>query len=259
MSDLSDLDADLLQSERELGLEAQIGRPHPGLFDDPTDSLTDHLAEEIESTPVKATEVLRRGLRANPELRRGLAFTLVMAVVVAIGRLTTPVLIQQILDKGVDGADGFQPRFVITASLVALVVTVTVVVTARATYIRLVESAELMLRNLRVAGFAHIHALEHRRPQRVAARGAHGPGHQRRRDHRPVRPVGRHRLGGQLGHHPGHARGDGRVLVAADAGHDRDDGPAAAVDAQRSSAVSSRPTTSCGSGWARPCRWCRRR
>ncbi len=159
MSDMSDLEADLLQSEVELGLEAQIGRAHPGLFDDPTDSLTDHLAEDVESTSVKATEVLRRGLRANPELRRGLAFTLAMAVVVAIGRLTTPVLIQQILDKGVNGADGFQPRFVITASLVALVVTITVVITARATYIRLVQSAELMLRNLRVAGFAHIHAL----------------------------------------------------------------------------------------------------
>ena len=68
---------------------------------------------------MKATEVLRRGIRANPELRRGLAFTLAMAVVVAIGRLTTPVLIQQILDKGVNGPDGFQPTFVITASLIA--------------------------------------------------------------------------------------------------------------------------------------------
>ena len=36
---------------------------------------------------------------------------------------------------------------------------VVVIITARATYIRLVQSAEMMLRNLRVAGFAHIHAL----------------------------------------------------------------------------------------------------
>ncbi|HVN52674.1 MAG TPA: ABC transporter ATP-binding protein [Acidimicrobiales bacterium] len=133
--------------------------PQPAMFDDPTDALAEHLAEEVESVPVKATEVLRRGIRANPELRRGLAFTLAMAVVVAVGRLTTPVLIQQILDKGVNGPDGFQPRFVVVASLIALVVTVTVIVTARATYIRLVQSAELMLRNLRVAAFAHIHAL----------------------------------------------------------------------------------------------------
>ena len=57
-------------------------------------------------------EVLRRGLAVSPELRTGIAFTIGMAIATAVGRLVTPVLIQQILDKGVSGTDGFRPGFV---------------------------------------------------------------------------------------------------------------------------------------------------
>ena len=108
---------------------------------------------------MRAIEVLRRGLAVSPELRTGIAFTLGMAVATAVGRLVTPVLIQQILDKGVIGSGGFRPGFVLGASAVALVITVVVMVLSRATYIRLVQSAEQMLCNLRVRAFAHIHRL----------------------------------------------------------------------------------------------------
>jgi putative ABC transport system ATP-binding protein len=151
--------AEPLATERELALDTSGMHPRPGLFDDPSESLAEHLGEAVAPETVKATEVLRRGIRANPELRTGLAFTVAMAVVVAVGRLTTPVLIQQILDKGLSTKEGFRPGFVFGASAIALVVITIVVVTARATYIRLVQSAELMLRNLRVAAFGHIHEL----------------------------------------------------------------------------------------------------
>jgi ATP-binding cassette subfamily B protein len=125
------------------------------LFDDPTELLT----EEVETPQVNAMEVLRRGLAAGPELRRGIAFTVGMAITTAIGRLVTPVLIQQILDKGVSGTSGFRPGFVLGASALALVIVVVVIALSRATYIRLVQAAELMLCNLRVKAFAHIHRL----------------------------------------------------------------------------------------------------
>ena len=174
------------EEQRAAALEPPAGFAHAAQFDDPTELLT----EEVETPSVRAMEVLRRGLAVSPELRAGIAFTLGMAIFTAVGRLVTPVLIQQILDKGVTGSEGFRPGFVLGASGAALVVTVLVIVLSRATYIRLVRSAEAMLCNLRVRAFAHVHRAEHRRPQRVEAGRARRPGHQRRRDHRPVRPVG---------------------------------------------------------------------
>jgi ATP-binding cassette subfamily B protein len=142
--------------ERKAAAEAgSVAFGHASQFDDPATLLT----EEVETPQVNAMEVLRRGLAVSPELRTGIAFTVAMAIATAVGRLVTPVLIQQILDKGVSGTDGFRPSFVAGASLLALVIVVVVMVLSRATYIRLVRSAEGMLCNLRVSAFAHIHRL----------------------------------------------------------------------------------------------------
>ena len=54
--------------------------------------------------------MLRRGLAVSPELRTGIAFTVGMAVATAVGRLVMPVLIQQILDKGVTGTERLPAR-----------------------------------------------------------------------------------------------------------------------------------------------------
>jgi putative ABC transport system ATP-binding protein len=104
-------------------------------------------------------EVLRRGLAVSPELRRGLLFTVLMAVAAATGRIVIPVLIQQVIDRGIVGVDEFRVGFVLGACLVAVVVIVVVAVLTRFTYVRLVEAAEAMLRGLRVRAFAHIHSL----------------------------------------------------------------------------------------------------
>ncbi|HEY5153244.1 MAG TPA: ABC transporter ATP-binding protein [Acidimicrobiales bacterium] len=141
--------------EEKAALEATLAFARPAMFDDQTELLT----EQFETPSVRALEVLRRGLAVSPELRTGIAFTVGMAVATAVGRLVTPVLIQQILDKGVSGSGGFRPGFVAAASAVALIITLVVMALSRATYIRLVQSAEQMLCNLRVKAFTHIHRL----------------------------------------------------------------------------------------------------
>ncbi len=119
-----------------------------------------------ESTPEEdalqgagAISVLRRGLAVTPELRDGLVLTAVLAVATAAGRLAVPVLIQQILDRGVLGAAGYRPLFVNLACLAAAVLIVVLYGVSRATFLRLVRAAEASLLGLRVRAFAHIHRL----------------------------------------------------------------------------------------------------
>ncbi|QGG96929.1 ATP-binding cassette domain-containing protein [Actinomarinicola tropica] len=82
-----------------------------------------------------------------------------MAIAAAVGRLTIPILVQQILDRGILGDEGYRPGFVWAACGLALVVIVAVWFASRGTYLRLINAAERMLRNLRVRTFAHIHEL----------------------------------------------------------------------------------------------------
>lgn len=127
----------------------------PGLFDDPDD----HLSREAPEERARALEVLRRGLAISPELRRGLKFTVLMAIAGAVGRIAIPVLIQQVIDRGVLGADEFRTGFILAACGGATVLVVALMILTRATYLRLVEAAEAMLRSLRVRAFAHLHRL----------------------------------------------------------------------------------------------------
>lgn len=129
-------------------------------------------AEALERAGALA--VLRAALAATPELRQGLVLTVAMAVATSVGKLAVPVLIQQILDRGVLGDAGYRPGFVaLSCGLTAAVVLVMYGV-SRATFVRLVRAAESSLFGLRVRTFAHAHALsvaernEHRRGDLVA-------------------------------------------------------------------------------------------
>ncbi|MGH9233326.1 MAG: ABC transporter ATP-binding protein, partial [Acidimicrobiales bacterium] len=106
-----------------------------------------------------AIEVLRRGLAATPELRQGIVITLVMAAVMSAGKLAVPVLIQQILDRGVLGDGGFDPGFVYPACAATALFVVVLYVVGRSTYLRLIRAAEASLLALRVRLFDHIHKL----------------------------------------------------------------------------------------------------
>jgi ATP-binding cassette, subfamily B, bacterial len=101
--------------------------------------------------------VLRRGLRESPELRRGLGFTVVLAITVTVANLVTPTLVQLIFDHGFDG--GFRPRFVYGICAGAFVLVVVAYVAGRRAARRLVIASEAALRELRVRTFAHIHQL----------------------------------------------------------------------------------------------------
>jgi ATP-binding cassette, subfamily B, bacterial len=115
--------------------------------------------EEIEPRIEGAVALVRRGLRATPQLRAGIGFTIAMAMAMTAGRLLVPILIQQIFDRGLTGPQGFRPRFVYGACGIAAVLVVLVYFAGRLTYRRMVWATENSLADLRVRAFAHIHEL----------------------------------------------------------------------------------------------------
>ena len=58
---------------------------------------------EVGGERIRAMRLLRRGLAASPELRRGAALTLTLALVAGGGRVITPVLVQQTIDRHITG------------------------------------------------------------------------------------------------------------------------------------------------------------
>jgi putative ABC transport system ATP-binding protein len=104
-----------------------------------------------------ALETLRHGLRASPELRRGAGLTVALAVGGSAGRLVTPILIQQTIDRGL--TDGVHVDTVSRLCLIGAVVLVLANVCQRMAVVRLARGAEQALYGLRVRLFAHIHAL----------------------------------------------------------------------------------------------------
>jgi ATP-binding cassette, subfamily B, bacterial len=111
------------------------------------------IPEELRSS----FSVLRRGIRESPELRAGLAFTVIISLGVVIAHLTTPVLIQLVFDHGFDG--GFRPVFVGTVCAIAFALVALTFVAARSAGRRLVRAAEGAMMGLRIRTFAHIHSL----------------------------------------------------------------------------------------------------
>jgi putative ABC transport system ATP-binding protein len=107
---------------------------------------------------IQALRLLRRGLAASPELRRGAPLTLALALVAGGGRVITPVLVQQTIDRHVTGGP---VRLSAMAGLAAAGVALVVVAAwaARTTNQRLATASERALCGLRVRAFNHIHAL----------------------------------------------------------------------------------------------------
>ena len=137
------------------GLEQGRLRPAPDLEAE----AAERVAEKEGEARRRAMAVLRRGLADSPELRSGLRLTVLFAVLVAVGRLTIPVLVQQVIDKGLLADEGFRPGFTFAACGGAAVIVIGVALLSRVTYVRLVTAAEAMLRSLRVRTFAHVHEL----------------------------------------------------------------------------------------------------
>jgi putative ABC transport system ATP-binding protein len=104
-------------------------------------------------------EAFRRALDAMPELRVGVRLSIAMGVVTAAGRVVVPILVQQILDRGILGPEGYRPGFVAAASIGGAVLVVALWLVGTFTIARLNRAAEAGLAGLRVRAFAHIHSL----------------------------------------------------------------------------------------------------
>jgi ATP-binding cassette subfamily B protein len=107
---------------------------------------------------IQALRLLRRGLAASPELRRGAWLTLALALVAGGGRVITPVLVQQTIDRHVTGGPARLSAILVLAGAgVALILVAAWA--ARTTNQRLATASERALCGLRVRAFNHIHAL----------------------------------------------------------------------------------------------------
>ena len=148
-------DSDLAEHDDMARLE------HAASFDDPT-AIDHEIAQAIADATAKrerALTVLRRGLAESPELGRGFKITVLFAIISAVGRLTIPILVQQIIQNGLLANEGFRVGFTLTACGLAAAIVISVALLSRVTYVRLVLTSESMLRNLRVRAFGHAHAL----------------------------------------------------------------------------------------------------
>lgn len=108
---------------------------------------------------ISAWQTLKRGVEISPELKEGFWGTIVLALLGTAGRVVVPIAVQQTLDKGVNGPDGVDLRFV---TLMAVVAGVAMVLTGVSSYLmtaRLFTTAERGLATLRIKAFRHVHDL----------------------------------------------------------------------------------------------------
>jgi ABC-type multidrug transport system fused ATPase/permease subunit len=111
---------------------------------------------------ISALATLRQGFHYSPELREGLAVTLLLALLGTAGRVVVPIAVQQTLDRGLNGSDGtggVDIGFVVQMSVLAAVA---IVVTGISSYLmtaRLFTAAERGLATLRIKAFRHVHDL----------------------------------------------------------------------------------------------------
>jgi len=111
------------------------------------------------SSELSTRDTLRRGLELSPELLRGLAVTVLLALLATGGRVMIPFVVQQTTDHGILAPGGPDVRFVWTAIALAAAA---VAVTSTAQYlvnVRLFTAAESGLATLRRKAFRHIHDL----------------------------------------------------------------------------------------------------
>ena len=119
----------------------------------------DSVSDLVPDTPDGAIAVLRRALHTSPGLLRGVRTTVLLALFSAAGRVVVPVMLQQVLDRGVLAPEGVQLTPVVIATSAAAVMVLAVMVASRFTYLRVVTIAEETLADLRVRAFSHIHRL----------------------------------------------------------------------------------------------------
>ena len=108
---------------------------------------------------IGTTRALSRALQLSPALRAGLAGTVVLAVVGALGRVVIPVTIQIVIDRHVLAPAGVDVGAVVGLGVLALAVLLVTAVANRSAQVRMSTAAANGLCELRVMTFAHLHRL----------------------------------------------------------------------------------------------------
>src|SRR4029078_2180021 len=99
---------------------------------------------------ISALAPLRQGFHSSPELREGLAVTLLLALLGTAGRVVVPIAVQQTLDRGINGPHGVDLPFFSTMAVVAASALVLTGVSSYFMTARLFTSAERGLATLRI-------------------------------------------------------------------------------------------------------------
>ena len=105
-----------------------------------------------------ATTAIGRGLEEAPVLRQGLALTWLLAAIGAGGRVVVPIMIQQAIDRGIDG-DEVRMDFVVKCALIAVGALAIAAVCQRTAVVRLGVRSEQALNDLRTRLIDHIHRI----------------------------------------------------------------------------------------------------
>jgi ABC-type multidrug transport system fused ATPase/permease subunit len=102
---------------------------------------------------------LRRGLALSPQLRRGMAGTVVLGLIGTIGKVVVPIAIQQGIDHGLSVAGGPNLGRVVLIVAVTVAVLGITTVSQYAMNVRLYTASETALAEIRTGTFRHIHDL----------------------------------------------------------------------------------------------------
>ncbi len=108
---------------------------------------------------IGAFATIRRGMFFSPELKVGIGWTLVLAVIASVGQVVVPITVQQAVDRGINGPGGPDVSFVVLMAIGAAIV---IGISAFASYAmtaRLFTAAERGLATLRIKAFRHVHDL----------------------------------------------------------------------------------------------------
>ena len=88
---------------------------------------------------IGAIATIRRGVHFSPELKEGIGWTLVLAVLASLGQVIVPVAVQQTLDRGLNGPGGPDVSFTV---LMGVGAAIAIALTSWASYAHLVNAYE---------------------------------------------------------------------------------------------------------------------
>lgn len=108
---------------------------------------------------VSTTRAVRRAFREAPRLRSGLGLTVGLALLGTTVTLVVPVIVQQIMDHDILGAEGVDVTGAVTKAGLGLVALVVGAVANRTSTLRLLSASAHGLSDLRVACFARLHRM----------------------------------------------------------------------------------------------------